>query len=158
MKEWPIEYEACQRAIEVDPPTKQEVILALQTLHMTATVLGGPAWSDELLGRLLAWSWLAGFPECCVLNTGMATTLIVASYRFGIRGGNVPDLELMQKWVGPPFRELRRQGAKTKWLPALMDRYRVTGWEKLNYQEWVGDEDVAVWIKSRDRNRPLLPA
>ena len=131
--ELPKEYEAMFNAVEMDPPS-DKFAGALETYRMAVTWLGGPAWPDSLLAQCLAWSWVAGFPECCALGP-MNTPLVIASYRFCLRGSCKPDLVLLEKLVTPLTKQLQREGKKTLWVTKLMDRYKITGWEKIPYAD-----------------------
>lgn len=133
----PPNYAKMVEAINCDPPSGR-VKEALELQIMGVCFLNGPAWNDEHLGRLLAWAMLAGFPECSTTEP-MSTIVLLASYRFAIRGGCVPDFEQMETWFIPYVRELWQNQERTSWLPALMDRYGVTGWEKIKYREWHPD-------------------
>ncbi len=101
-------------------------------LYKTGEAIGLRPWSDELLGRLLAFASATGFPEFTVTGP-MQSVLMVAAYRFNIEGGHVPNVALMNQWYYPPRRELKRLGAKTPWLPALAQRYGVTNLQQLDY-------------------------
>jgi len=98
--------------------------------------IGHPIYSDEFLGRVLAWACLSGFCEPCVLNHALNSVILIAARRFALEGGRVPDTEKMSRYWRPAMAELTEQGVKTQWLKPLMDRYKITGWEKLNYKEW----------------------
>lgn len=91
-----------------------------------------PCWSDELLGKLLAWNSATGFLECATREP-MHSVLMIAAKRFNIEGGAVPNIERMNKYYWPRLRELQQHKAKTPWLPALMERYHVSDWQKLDY-------------------------
>lgn len=132
----PDDYKRMAKLMSDDPPQNDDVKGALDTLIMTVTWFGAPAWSDTHLGHVLAWSMLSGFPECCVMSKAIYVTLSVAQYRFGIRGGNPPDIELMQREFYPAVQELHALGDECPWLDALMERYH-TNWPKgMNYKEW----------------------
>jgi hypothetical protein len=145
-----------------------EFAQALDLYLMTLSYFGGGAWSDETLAQALAWGWMAGFTEASVLS-GIRIPILVASYRFAIRGGCVPRFDLMQELLSPKLRDLYSFGAKTPWLPALMERYSITHWETINYREWnpdilklpwVGVAAVPTTARSRSRNdfEPLITA
>lgn len=154
----PDKYKAMFAAVENDPPSGM-LAEALEAYRMSVSWLTGPAWTDRNLAQCLAWSLLAGFPECCVLGP-MNIPILIASYRFCIRGGCVPDVALFHELILPLANELQIKGKDTPWLPALMERYRVTGWEKLDYVEWVRPDELPKAMQTlmrrfiRDRDEP----
>ena len=91
-----------------------------------------PMWSDELLGKLLAWATATGFLECTTQEP-MHAVLMIAAKRFKIEGGEVPNMERIAAFYYPRLRELQRLKADTPWLPALMERYHLTDWRTLDY-------------------------
>jgi hypothetical protein len=101
-------------------------------IYKTGESIGLRPWSDDHLGKLLAFASATGFPEFTVTGA-MQGVLMVAAYRFNIEGGHVPDVALMNKWYYPRRRELTRLGAKTPWLPAIADRYGITNLQQLDY-------------------------
>ncbi len=96
-----------------------------------------PMWSDELLGKLLAFAAATCFPPCTVTEP-MVTVLLIAGKRFGIEAGQIPDKELMAKHFLPRLKEIKQWKAKTPWLPALMERYHVVDWMAYDYS-WADD-------------------
>lgn len=96
-----------------------------------------PMYTDEFLARVLAWACLSGFCEACVSNQALHSVVMLAARRFKIQGGMIPDREAIFKHWKPALEELYNFGAKTPWLPKLMARYHVVGWEQINYQEWM---------------------
>lgn len=108
----------------------------LEELNDAFTSIGHPIYSDEFLARVLAWACLSGFPEALVLNKALYSVTMIAAKRFKIQGGQVPDVQAIMKYWKPALEELREFGAKTPWLPKLMDRYKVVGWKEINYAEW----------------------
>jgi hypothetical protein len=94
--------------------------------------IGKPPWSDEHLGKLLAWASATGFRECTVVRP-LHDVLMVAAARFGIQGGRRPNVELMQKYYDPRLKEIKALKAETPWLPALMERYKVEGWQNYDF-------------------------
>jgi hypothetical protein len=102
-------------------------------LYKTGEAIGLRPWSDEFLGKLLAFAAATGFPEFTV-GRPMQDVLMVAAYRFGLEGGRVPDVALMNKCYYPRLRELTQLGAKTPWLPAVAERYGITDWSRLEYE------------------------
>jgi hypothetical protein len=117
---------------------------SLRELSDAFDAVGHPIYSDELLGRVLAWACLSGFCEACVLNKALHAVVMIAARRFGIEGGHVPDVEKMDRSWRPAMRELERDGKDTPWLRPLMARYKVAGWERLNYREWSPEFRVAA--------------
>lgn len=109
-----------------------------------------PLWSDELLGKLLAWATATGFLECTTQEP-MHAVLMVAAKRFKIEGGEVPNMERLAAFYYPRLRELQRLKADTPWLPALMERYHLTDWRTLDYG-WADDIVTAL-----DRQPPTKP-
>lgn len=108
--------------------------LTKMMLQMNAVM---PCWGDELLGKLLAWASATGFMECTVQEP-MHTVLMAASQRFKIEGGEVPNIARMNEFYYPRLRELQQHGAKTPWLPELMERYQVKNWQTMEYT-WADD-------------------
>jgi len=98
--------------------------------------IGHPMYSDEFLGRVLAFACLSGFCEACVLNPALNAVLQIAQRRFKIMGGCVPDIEKMRQHWDNAMAELFEHGKDTPWLKPMMERYKITGWETLNFQEW----------------------
>jgi hypothetical protein len=96
-----------------------------------------PMWSDELLGKLLAFSAATGFPPC-TMQEPMTTVLQIAAKRFGVEGGTKPNKELMDEHYLPRLKEIKQQKTKTSWLPELMKRYHVKNWRVLDYS-WAED-------------------
>lgn len=109
---------------------------ALELYFTSVTYLNGPPWKDSLLGETLAWSFMAGFPEVCVLHNGMNVILRVGTFRFGIRGASIPQFDLLKQCFTPKARDLYSRGAECEWLPPLMDRFGINDWDTLDYREW----------------------
>jgi hypothetical protein len=103
--------------------------------------IGHPMYSDEHLGRVLAWACLSQWCEATVLNKALLPVLVIAARRFKIQGGWTPDRQkLVSHWV-KAMRELGGQGARTEWLAKLMERYKIdSGWERIPYAEHFRDE------------------
>ena len=132
----PKEYHRMRETVANDPPQDPELKGAVDLLFMSVSWLGGPAWSDDHLGQVLAWSMLLGFPEPCTLNKVLHVMVLLASYRFGIRCGCVPDIELMRKHYIPFVKELWTNGKETPWVGALAKRYGFKLCGHWNYREW----------------------
>jgi hypothetical protein len=151
----PKEYETMEYALAIDPPAKNgEVKAALDVYTMAVAYIGAPAWSDNLIGRCFATAICNGFPEFTVL-TPMRVPLLVGSYRFGIRGGCVPDFALIRKFVVPYTQEMARYKKKTPWLKDLMQRYNITGWEQMPFNYF--DDKSAKRFFSLRRMLKLFP-
>lgn len=101
-------------------------------LYVMTEAIGGKAWSDDLLGKLLAWAHVTGFMECTV-QAPIYEILMVAAHRFNIEGGKVPRFDLLSQFYTPRVKELQQMKTKTPWLPDLMERYKVTNWERMEY-------------------------
>ena len=127
----PLQYHIAWRAWKSNPPALLEHIQAMDLYMMTLQVFGSGAWSDTHLAEVLAWGQATNFMECCVLNRPLNSVIMVASFRFGIRGGCMPDLEAMEKLLWPKLAEIKEKGVETPWLPELMARYHITGWKKM---------------------------
>lgn len=153
----PPEYEYLREVISHGAPMEGELRDALDIYLMSLSLLGSGAWGDEHLGQCLAWGWMTAFNEACVLSS-LRVSLVIASYRFAIRGGCLVQWDLFRKWVSPRVRELWALGAETPWLPALMEKYKIEHWRKINYREWCDPEMmekaiVRVDITARTRTR-----
>jgi len=97
--------------------------------------IGHPMYSDEFLGRVMAFACLSEFCEATVLNHALNSVLQLAARRFKMQGGCVPTAEGLQAWITATC-ELGATGAKTPWLAGLMKRYRIDdGWQKIPYAE-----------------------
>jgi len=121
---------------ESDNPNIKSAADAVRWDKMFAAI-GQPMWSNELLGKLMAWAVATGFRECTT-QAPMFQVLMVARERFGIEGGVSPNLPLLRRFYEPRLSELRIHREKTPWLPELMERYKVEGWETYDYH-WADD-------------------
>lgn len=101
-------------------------------LYKSGEAVGLKTWSDDWLGKVLAFASATGFQEFTV-NGPMQGVLKVAGYRFGLEGGRVPNVELMNEVFYPRLRELTVIGAKATWVREVAERYHITDWEKLDY-------------------------
>jgi hypothetical protein len=63
----------------------------------------------------------------------MFDVLMVAADRFNVKSGEKPNKALMDEFYTPRLAEIRQHKAKTSWLPALMERYKVRDWKYLDY-------------------------
>ena len=54
----------------------------------------------------------------------------------------MPDMDKMNKYWRPAMNELIAKGKDTPWLAAMMERYQIQGWEKLNYREWATEYNL----------------
>lgn len=146
-EQMPDKYLRMYRNYLADPyPKGSEMDRATEMYFMSVAFLGGPAWSDAVICQSLAFAIMRGWPECCVLSP-MRIPIMLGSYRFGLRGGCTPNLALFIQMVSPYCADLYWEGPKAEWLPALMERYNVTGWEKdtadprSGYREWCDDTE-----------------
>lgn len=101
-------------------------------LYKSGEAVGLRTWSDEWLGKVLAFATATGFPEFAVTSS-MQGVLRVAGYRFGLEGGRIPNIALMAEVYYPRLRELRAIGPKATWVREVVERYHITDWEKLDY-------------------------
>lgn len=143
-------FEAYNRAVVIDPPTNPQLIEALDLYAMTWNHLNGGAWSDDTLGKVMAFAWMSSFCEACVLNQGLWVVIMVASYRFGIRGGGIPDTALMAKWMGQPIVDIALRTAP--WLLSLIEeRFHVAGAASRNFANSHRYEDIEQFCDMLDK-------
>lgn len=143
----PEKYRNMYAAIKNDPP-KGNLALALDMYMMAVIYLGSPPWGDETLSKCLAFGIARGWPEGITIGP-MCTPVLVASYRWSLRGGCQPDLAGLIENVSPWLQDLYWEGPKAKWMPALMERYGTVGWEESHdpnnplagYRVWIDKAD-----------------
>lgn len=99
--------------------------------------IGAPMWSDDLLGKLMAFATATGYPPCTAQRP-MFDVLMVAADRFNIKSGAKPNQQLMKEHYLPRLKEIKELKAETPWLPQLMERYHVQDWQYFDYG-WAED-------------------
>lgn len=137
----PPEWEYLREIIEHEYAIRGIIRDALEMYCMTIAMFGSPMWSDRRLAETLAWGYMAGFPECTALSGALNVVLTVATFRFGIRGGCMPRLDLLEEHVAPRVRELALQGQNTPWLDAWLKSFHLdeSEWRKIDFSLWEPD-------------------
>lgn len=120
-----------------NPPfiyTGSEAALAMFKQEMVGRGLGLSPWPDDLLYKVFAFGLVRRFPEPYVSNPTLVLLVNICQWTFGIYEGAKAN-EFHINNIRAKVIELTRLGNKTPWLPSLMNRYHLKGWEKLDYSD-----------------------
>lgn len=97
-----------------------------QQLEEAFNQVGGSMMSLNFAAKLLAYTYvMGGGNEAVVYNEALNAGIAIASQKFNIKGGGIPDVRSI-----PVIRafvlELEREGDNTKWLQEIYTRYNIT--------------------------------
>lgn len=114
-------------------------------------------WSQELLGRVLAYMTLSGGDEMCVLNLGFNAIIQIAQREFAILGGCVPDIEKLRRFYWPRVYELGMQGKTCPWIKDLCERYKIElKWQQFEAYYGPLKDETERWIKGTQTKADVL--
>jgi len=94
-----------------------------QDMEAAFNSVGSSMMSADFAAKLLAFTFVIG-DECTVLHKGMNAGIGIASQKFNIKGGEVPEsksLELLRTYI----KELKKDYEDTPWLDEVYGRYKI---------------------------------
>ena len=86
-----------------------------QDMEASFNAVGHSMMSDEFACKLLAYCLVFGNDENVVLHTGLNAGLAIASQKFNIKGGEIPNVKLLPLF-NQYVKELREKGESCEWL------------------------------------------
>jgi hypothetical protein len=118
------------------PPYVGALAQQIGSLYNTFFSLQGKGtYSDEFLGRILAFGEMSGWPEPFVLNHMLNAVTQVAQRRYMIYGGGRPNIELLRAYFYPACVQLCKEQSDCAWAKEIAERYNMVKWEKLPFRE-----------------------
>lgn len=96
-----------------------------QQLEETFNQVGSSMMSMNFAAKLLAYVYVMGGNEAVVYNEGMNAGIAIASQKFKIKGGEMPEARAIPV-IRAFIKELEREGDNTPWLKEIFNRYNIT--------------------------------
>ena len=97
-----------------------------QQLEEAFNYIGSSMMTMNFAAKLLAYAYvMGGSNEVVVYDEGLNAGIAIASQKFGIKGGEIPEARSIPV-IRAFIRELEREGEKTKWLKEIYTRYNIT--------------------------------
>lgn len=94
-----------------------------QQLEEAFESIGCSMMSDDFACQLLAFTYVCG-SELCVLHGGLNAGIAIASQKLNIKGGEMPNPELVPKLQGY-IKQLEKEATYTPWLKDIYHRYQI---------------------------------
>lgn len=94
-----------------------------QLMEESFNLIGCSMMKDDFAAQLLAFTYVCG-GEVVVLHTGLNAGIAIASQKFKIKGGEVPDANGV-RLINQYIKELEDKGPYTPWLKDIYTRYEI---------------------------------
>lgn len=97
-----------------------------QQLEEAFNQVGSSMMSMNFAAKLLAYVYvMGGGNEAVVYNEGMNAGIAIASQKFKIKGGEIPEARAIPV-IRAFIKELEREGDNTPWLKEIFNRYNIS--------------------------------